>query len=415
MSFRLFKEGILFAISAVSTNKLRTFLSLFGITIGIFCIISVFTVLDWLAKSIKDNINSMGNNVVYIQKFPWTFDSNLAWWDIIKWPTISLDDYQMILTRSTKVEAASFLAVKSDRIKYRNSVANDAPVVAVTDNLEKVLSFEIDKGRFFSPYEYMSGSNVGVMGAEIAERLFENEDPVGKTVTVAGHKTVIIGTLKKEGEGAISLNNMDQITIVPLNFGKNFINLRNRFVDSQMIVRAKPDVTAGELSDEATMILRAARRLKPAEKSNFSVNTATMLSQGFDAVFQGINIGGWIIGCFAILVGGFGIANIMFVSVRERTNIIGIQKALGAKKAFILQQFLTESVLLSVTGGILGLILIFVGTLIVNYFYELNMFLTIPNILLALFISGTIGIIAGYAPANAAAKMNPVDAMGFSF
>jgi putative ABC transport system permease protein len=163
------------------------------------------------------------------------------------------------------------------------------------------------------------------------------------------------------------------------------------------------------------MILRASRRLKPVETTNFSVNTATMLSQGFDAVFKGINIGGWIIGCFAILVGGFGIANIMFVSVRERTNQIGIQKALGAKRFFILQQFLTESVLLSIIGGMLGLLLIFIGTLIVNYIYELNMYLTLGNVILALFISGIIGIVAGYAPANAAAKMNPVDAMGFSF
>jgi len=191
--------------------------------------------------------------------------------------------------------------------------------------------------------------------------------------------------------------------------------MRNRFIDSQMMVKAKPDVSVQELSDEITMVLRAARRLKPVETTNFSVNTATMLSQGFDAVFKGINIGGWIIGCFAILVGGFGIANIMFVSVRERTNQIGIQKALGAKKFFILQQFLTESVLLSITGGLLGLLLIFIGTLIINYIWELNMYLTLGNVLLALFISGVIGVVAGYAPANAAAKMNPVDAMGFSF
>jgi putative ABC transport system permease protein len=234
-------------------------------------------------------------------------------------------------------------------------------------------------------------------------------------ITIAGYKTTVIGVLKKEGQGGISLSNVDQITLVPFNFGRNFINIRNRFVDSQMMIKAKPDVSVQELSDEVTMVLRASRRLKPAETTNFSVNTATMLSQGFEAVFKGINIGGWIIGCFAILVGGFGIANIMFVSVRERTNIIGIQKALGAKKFFILQQFLTESVLLSVTGGVLGLVMIFIGTLGINYLYELNMHLTAGNILLALFISATIGIVAGYAPANAAANMNPVDAIGFSF
>jgi len=415
MFMRLLKEGFLFAVNSVIVNKLRTFLSLFGITIGIFCIISVFTVLDWMEKSIHDSIDSMGSNVIYIQKFPWSFDPNLAWWDIIKWPSVSLNDYQAILTNSPKTESACFLAMQPENIKYRNNSANEALLAAVTTDLEKVVSFEVEKGRYFSPYEYSSGSNVAVLGAEIAERLFEKADPIGKEVTMAGFKARIIGVLKKEGQGGINLGNADQLTLVPLNFGKTFINLRNRFIETQMMIKAKPDVAVQELSDEITMVLRAARRLRPAETTNFSVNTSTMLSRGFESVFKGINIGGWIIGCFAILVGGFGIANIMFVSVRERTNIIGIQKALGAKKFFILQQFLTESVLLSITGGLLGLLLIFIGTLIVNYLYDLNMYLTVGNILLAIFISGFIGIIAGYAPADAAARMNPVDAIGFSF
>ncbi|MDX9725029.1 MAG: ABC transporter permease [Bacteroidales bacterium] len=414
-SLRLFSEGFLFAVNSVIINKLRTFLSLFGITIGIFCIISVFTVLDWMEKSIRDSINSMGSNVIYVQKYPWSFSGDLAWWDIIRWPSISMDDFRALSDRSPKTEALSFIAARADRIKYKNNVANDAVIAAVTSDLENVVNFEIEKGRYFSPYDLTNGAKVAVLGAEVAERLFDDSDPIGSEVKIAGYKTTIIGVLKKEGQGGISLSNVDQLTLVPLNFGRNFINIRNRFIDSQIIMKAKNGISAQELSDEATMVLRAARRLRPTETSNFSVNTATMLSQGFEAVFKGINIGGWIIGCFAILVGGFGIANIMFVSVRERTNIIGIQKALGAKRSFILQQFLTESVLLSLTGGFLGLVLIFIGTLVINYLYDLNMFLTAGNIVLALFISGLIGIVAGYAPANSAAKMNPVDAMGFSF
>lgn len=404
-----------FAINSLFVNKLRMFLSLFGITIGIFCIISVFTVFDWLEKSIKDSINSMGKNVIYVQKFPWSFDPNLAWWDIIKWPTVGMDDYRAILNRSTKSEAVSLAIFQNEKIKYKSNVANDAMVGATTPDLDKVTTFEMERGRYFSPFEFNSGNNVAILGAEIAEKLFEKTDPVGKTISIAGFRTEIIGVLKKEGQGGVSLSDIDRITLVPLNFGKNFINLRNRFVDTQMIIRAKPDVSVQELSDEATMVLRASRRLKPAEVTNFSVNQASMLSQGFDSVFRIINLVGWIIGGFAILVGGFGIANIMFVSVRERTNIIGIQKALGAKKFFILHQFLTESVLLSVVGGLLGLILIFIGTLVVNYMFDLTIHLTLANILLAVFISGVIGVVAGYAPAYAAAKMNPVDAIGFSF
>ncbi len=225
----------------------------------------------------------------------------------------------------------------------------------------------------------------------------------------------MIGVFKKEGKGGISDSGMDEMTLVPINFGKIFINMRNKFIDAVVMIKAREGVQVEELSDEATMILRAARRLQPDEETNFSVNRASLLSQGFDAVFAGIKIGGWVIGGFAILVGGFGIANIMFVSVRERTNIIGIQKALGAKRFFILQQFLVESVLLSVIGGLLGVLMIFLGTLVINYLWELNIYLTLANTILAIFISGIIGVVAGYAPAYAAAKMNPVEAIGFSF
>jgi putative ABC transport system permease protein len=415
MFLKLYRERLLFAINSVVVNKLRTFLSLFGITIGIFCIISVFTVLDWLERSIRDSIDSMGSNVLYVQKIPWSMDGSFDYWDIIRWPTISLDDYQAVRSRCKKAAAVSLVVGQAEKVKYGNNIANDVVIAATTDNLEKVISLEVANGRYFSPFEFSGRSNVVVLGADIAENLFEDTDPVGKEVKIAGRKCIIIGVLKKEGEGAISLSNIDQLTIVPMNFGKGFINLRNRYSDNQMIIKAKPGISAQELSDEVTMILRASRRLKPAEENNFSVNTPTMLSQGFDSVFTLINAGGWLIGGFAILVGGFGIANIMFVSVRERTNIIGIQKALGAKRGFILQQFLVESVLLSILGGILGILLIFIATLFINYLYDMNIHLTGGNITLALFVSGIIGIIAGYAPAYSAARMNPVDAIGYSF
>jgi len=415
MFLRLLNEGFIFAYNSIIVNKLRTFLSLFGITIGIFSIISVFTVLDWMEKSIRDSIASMGDNVIYIQKFPWSFDPNLAWWDIIKWPQISQDDYNAIANKSTKSEAACFSAFQSKQIKYKSNVANDAVIWAATHEFENVRSFEIEKGRYFSPEESASGKNVAIVGAVLAERLFEKTNPVGEQITIGGYRANVIGVFEKEGKGGLSDEGMDEMTLVPINYAKNFINLRNRNLNSNLTVKAKEGVSAHELSDETTMILRAARRLQPDAIANFSVNQASMLTQGFEAVFVGINLGGWVIGGFSILVGGFGIANIMFVSVRERTNQIGIQKALGAKKFFILQQFLVESILLSVFGGILGIILIFLATLGINYVYELDIYLTMSNVILAIFISGVIGIVAGYAPANTAAKMNPVEAIGFSF
>jgi len=415
MFIRLFKEGFIFALNSIFVNKLRTFLSLFGITIGIFSIISVFTVIDWMGKSVRDSISTLGDNVVYVEKWPWSFDPNLAWWDIIKWPQISKNDFDAISFRSTKTSDACLLISQPKQLKYLKNLNSEAPIIAVTHEFENVRTFDIEKGRYFSPEESATGKNVAIMGAVIAEKMFDKENPIGKQVIIDGRKTTVIGVFKKEGKGGISDDGMDNNTVVPMNFGKTFINMRNKFLDATLIIKAQPGIPVEELSDEVTMILRASRRLQPNEINNFSVNRASLLSKGFESVFAGIRIGGWVIGGFAILVGGFGIANIMFVSVRERTNIIGIQKALGAKRFFILLQFLVESVLLSIFGGLLGVLFIFIGTLVINYFYELNIYLTIGNIITAVFISGIIGVIAGYAPAYSAAKMNPVEAIGFSF
>ena len=415
MFFRLLKEGFIFAFNSVIVNKLRTFLSLLGITIGIFCIISVFTVLDWMEKSVHDSISSLGENVIYVHKFPWGLNFNQPWWDLIKRPVVSKNDYQAILNKSTKTAAACFTVSQSEPLKYRKNIANNVEIMSVTPEFVNIRAFEVENGRYFSPDESASGKNVAVIGAVIAERLFEKADPVGKQFTISGKRTTVIGVFKKEGKGGISDSGMDEETLVPLNFGMTFINMKNMFLNATLMIKAKEGVPLQELSDETTMILRASRKLRPNETDDFALNKASLISQSFDGVFAGINIGGWVIGGFAILVGGFGIANIMFVSVKERTNIIGIQKALGAKKFFILQQFLVESMLLSVIGGLLGILMIFIATLIINYLYDLNMYLTVANMFLAVFISGIIGVVAGYAPANTAAKMNPVEAIGFSF
>jgi putative ABC transport system permease protein len=412
---RLAREGFLFAVNSIVVNKLRTFLSLFGITIGIFAIISVFTVLDWMEKAVHDSIATLGDDVIYVQKMPWSFDPNLAWWDLLSWPAPNPDDFEAIRRNSTRSKAAAYSVFFTRQLKYREKAVNDAVVWGTSHEFENVRTSEIEKGRYFSPYESSSGKPVAILGSVTAETIFDKVDPVGKTVTIAGHKTTVIGVFKKEGKGGLSDSGMDEMTLVPVEFAKNMINLRSRFIESNIIMKARDGVSITEMSDETIMILRAARRLKPDQKNNFSINKASLLSQGFDSVFAGINIGGWIIGGFSILVGGFGIANIMFVSVKERTNIIGIQKALGAKRSFILWQFLYESVLLSIVGGLVGLLLIFIGAQVINYLYDLNIALTAANIIVGLSISGVIGIVAGYAPAYSAAKMNPVDAIGYSF
>ncbi len=415
MLLRMIKEAMLFALNSVAVNKLRTFLSLFGITIGIFSIISVFTVFDWMENSIKDSIATLGDNTIYVQKWPWGFNPNIPWWDMIHWPAPSPEDYETVASKSSSAAIVCYAAGASRTVKFKSNSIADTYITATTDKFDQLRSFDIENGRYFSSNDFNTGTSTVVIGANVVEKLFGDLPPVGKEIIIDGFKTTVIGTFKKEGQGALVDNGMDDQILVPLNYGKKFINFRSRWLDSNIMVKGKKNVSTEELSDEVTMILRTARRLRPGETSNFSVNQATLLTQSFKPVFKGINIAGWIIGGFSIIVGGFGIANIMFVSVRERTSIIGIQKAIGAKRRFILSQFLFESMLLSILGGILGLVLVFIGTLIVNYLKDWNIYLTAANILLAVGISGAIGIIAGYAPASAAARMNPVDAIGYSF
>ncbi|MHC1733497.1 MAG: ABC transporter permease [Bacteroidales bacterium] len=415
MWLKMFRESFLFALGSVTVNKLRTFLSLFGITIGIVSIISVFTVFDWMENSIRESIASLGDNTIYVEKWPWAGDANIKWWDMIKWPPPSVDDYEALVKRSASAHALCFTVGSSEPVKFRGNMINETWIMAATHDFENVRSFEIEKGRYFTQSESAAGKPVAIIGSEVAKKLFDKIDPVGKEITIDRYKAQVIGVFKKEGKGGLSDNGMDEGVLVPLDFSRQFVNFRNPFLNSDIMIRGKDGVSVQQLSDEVIMILRAARRIGPGEENNFSINQASQITSTLEPVFRGINIAGWIIGGFSILVGGFGIANIMFVSVRERTSIIGIQMALGAKRRWILLQFLTESVLLSVTGGILGLIMVFIGTLFVNYFYTLGMFLTAGNIILAIVISATIGIIAGFAPASAASRMNPVEAIGYSF
>lgn len=415
MWLKMFRESFLFAYNSVVVNKLRTFLSLFGITIGIVSIISVFTVFDWMEGSIRESIASLGDNTIYVEKWPWTSDANIKWWDMIKWPPPSVEDYEAVVKRSSSASAVCYTVSSSEPVKYRGNMIGETWIMGATHDFENVRSFDIEKGRYFAQSETASGKPVAIIGAEVAEKLFDRIDPVGKEISIDRYKARVIGVFKKEGKGGISDNGMDEGVLVPIDFSRQFINFRNPFLNSDIMIRGKDNVSVQQLSDEITMILRAARRIGPGEENNFSINRATQITSTLEPVFRGINIAGWIIGGFSILVGGFGIANIMFVSVRERTSIIGIQMALGAKRRWILQQFLTESVLLSVTGGILGLIIVFIGTLFINYFFTLGMYLTAGNIILAIFISATIGIIAGFAPASSASRMNPVEAIGYSF
>jgi putative ABC transport system permease protein len=410
---RLIRESYIFALQAIRVNKTRTLLSLLGITIGIFSVISVFTVFDSMEKTITESIESLGDNVLFINKWPWIMGGSVPWWEYIKRPEPQIKELEEIQRKSNTVEAATFMIGANRVLKYESSSIDNASILGVSHDYNRVMKFDLQDGRYFTPTDSKSGKGVVIIGAEIAENLFENLDPIGRKVKLFGRKLEIIGIMVKEGEDMFG-NSNDDLSIIPINFARTVIDLRN--TSTNIIVKAKPNVSNDEMRDELTGILRSLHKLKPSVKDDFAINEPDIISRSLDSLFGVIAAVGWIIGGFSLLVGGFGIANIMFVSVKERTSQIGIQKSLGAKNYFILLQFLFEAIFLSLLGGIIGLLIILILVIIVNTQNEsLNLVLTQENIIIGVSVAGFIGLISGFIPAYSASKLNPVDAMRSTF
>lgn len=407
----LIKESIVFAWQALVVNKLRTFLSLLGITIGIFSIITVFTIVDSLERNIRGSVQSLGENVVFVMKWPWTFGPDYPWWKYMNRPVPAYSELAELQRKIKSADAIGFRIGARKTLKRNNNTIENAIVSGWSFEFGKVKSFDIEDGRYFREDEVDGGYNVVLLGYTLAQGLFpNNENALGKTVKVAGRNCKVIGLLKKEGESMLG-NSMDNQAVVPYNFARLLMDVKSENSDPFIAAKAKPGITNIQLKDELTGAMRAIRSLKPLADDDFSLNETNLLSKGFDGLFDMVSIAGAIIGGFSILVGGFGIANIMFVSVRERTNIIGIQKSLGAKNYFILSQFLFEAVFLSLIGGIIGLIIIYFLTLISHSFIDMEITLTRSNIILGLSISVLIGIISGFIPAYGASQLDPVEAI----
>jgi putative ABC transport system permease protein len=411
-------ESFSTAYHTLKVNRLRTFLTLFGITIGIFAIISVFTVIDSLERSIKKSLSTLGNDIIYIQKWPWTPPSGqeYAWWEYLKRPIPKLDEYRFIKEHSQLSRAVVFQASTRKSVAYRSESLKNISVNTFSHDYNQIQKLDFAEGRYFNRIESAKGVNLAIIGSKVADELFEGLSPVGRNMKVGRNRVTVIGVLKKQGEDIVSPGgNVDESIMLPLNYARRFVDLRSESVSPTIIARAREGIPIEDLTMEMEHFMRNLHQLKPAEKNDFSLNVLSMVNNRLASIFGVINMAGWLIGGFSIIVGGFGIANIMFVSVKERTKQIGIQKALGAKNYFILSQFLFEAVLLSLIGGGVGLLLIFLGSLIANQSIELKIMLTFGNILLGMFISVVIGIISGLAPAQKAARLDPVIAINSTF
>ena len=410
MWLRLLRESLSFAWSAIVVNKLRTFLSLLGVMVGIFVISSIFTVVDSMEDDLMDSFSMLDDDVLFVSKWPWSMGGEYPWWKYVQRREPSLSDSEELSRRLTQASEVAFQMKGMFNLEAAENSYPNVPVAAVSHSYPGVISLDIATGRFFNGSESASGSPVGIVGYDIAMNLFGTEEVLGRKIKIAGQRVEIIGTFTHQGESMIS-NGFDEFVMVPATFAPRIFDTRN-LEGNSIMVKARAGVEMEILKDEIIQQLRSVRRVRPGNENDFSINQIDMLTGLISTIFTQVELGGWFIAIFAILVGCFSIANIMFVSVRERTRIIGVQKALGAKSSFILIQFLFEAIVLCVFGAILALLAIELLILIINM-SDLGITLSVSfnRVVMAMSIAVVSGLLSGIAPALSASRMPPVEAM----
>ncbi len=409
---RLIYESFRFAWNALTQNPLRTILSLTGVTIGIFAIIAALTVVDSLKKNITDSLSFLGSDVIYVDKWPFIGSPNMPWWEYMKRPEIVYNDFKYLESNLTKNTSICYISVVGGRtIKRESSSIGGIYLWGVTEKHMDSYDLNIIEGRYFSNREFDYATNVALIGFDLKNTLFPNESAIGKQIKIQGTKYTVIGVMDEVGETLLSTPSNDESVIIPfLSFNKMFyVGKRSGPGGSVVIKGEEDDVGLVELENEIRGLMRNFRGLRPKDKDDFAINRPEAISNQLQGIYDVLTMAGWFIGIFSILVGAFGIANIMFVTVSERTGIIGIQKSLGAKNYFILFQFLFEAIFLSLIGGGLGLLLVYLCT-----FIDLGSFvltLMLKNIVLGVGISTFVGVASGIIPALMAARLDPVVAI----
>lgn len=401
------------ALHELRANKLRTFLSLLGITIGIFCIIAVFTVLDSMKNNIRTEISSLGSDVLYIGRWPWMDEGGeYKWWEFLRRPSMSPKELKAVERDVKSIEFAT-LSYRDNglNIKHNDQEISGITGYAVTNYFDKIQNIEIETGRFLSLSELDGGGNSVVIGSDIYEALFPTGGTaVGKNISFRGRSFNVVGVMRKVGQNIAGFN-FDRGLIYSYYTASSMVDVTSLNSDPTLIIKVGNKIPIGDAKLEVEGALRRIRKVRPGEKNNFAVNQLSQITERLNVMFTSINLIGGVIGAFSLIVGAFGIANIMFVTVKERTKVIGLKKAIGAKSGSILLEFLVEAVTLCITGGLVGIVLVLFLSVILTYAADFPVTLSLANFAYGIIISATVGVLAGYIPARSASRLDPVAAI----
>jgi len=412
-TFQIIGRSIVQALQELRVNKLRTFLSLLGITIGIFCIIAVLTVLDSMKANIQKDMDTLGSDVLYIGRWPWMDEGGeYKWWEYWRRPSMTVSDMKAVESQVPDAAFATLcLSVGNLNLKQYDAEVSGINGYAVMNYFDKIQNIEIANGRYLSFAEMDGGNNSVVLGDEVYKGLFPGgTDPIGTSVSFLGHKFNVVGIMKKVGQNMAGFD-FDNSIIFPYYAAANFVDVRSFNNDPFLAVKARSGSSVDEMKYEVEGVLRRERKVRPGQANNFAINQLSQISERLDLVFGTIDVIAMIIGGFSLLVGAFGIANIMFVTVKERTKVIGLKKAIGARSRSILTEFLVEAITLCITGGLVGIIIVLLLSVALTYGLDFHVTLSAKNFFIGIGISAVVGVLAGFIPARNASRLDPVVAI----
>jgi len=400
-------EGFKIALSALWANKLRALLTTTCIVIGIVSVTAMNTITDGVDRSFEDSMDMLGRNVVFVEKWPWGFGGEYKWWEYRNREEMKLEYVERLRELVPSASAVSASASRNTGIRFQDRSADNVQFSGVTSSYFETSGLNIAEGRAFTREEEQRAAKVVVLGASVADALFPNSDPINKQVRIRGQRFNVIGLLEEQGN-FLGLEDGDNRMIVPINAYGTVYDLRWGI---QLSVQFPDEATLQEGEYEVIGAMRLIRGLDPLEDDDFAINQAAL----FEQEFQGMKFAIYGIGIFltglALFVGGIGVMNIMFVSVKERTKEIGIRKAVGAKSWEIQLQFLIESIVICLFGGVIGVILSLGITELINQIFIAYMDWT--TVLNAILICTIVGLLFGYLPSNRAAKSDPIESLGY--